>query len=160
MENTKISVKEVFDPIRQDIRQKTGKKKKVYATLSDYVCSRCGEKVSEFSNKEIGECPVCKSTSFHEVQRFSSDTVSEVMNRQLLYIALDGMEFTDKLACEAYNSYLIGNTVEADKCPQCGALHLVQNVDRTRCENCGLSSQYFKRGFLKRPSTPSILTSS
>lgn len=144
----------LIDPMHQKVVQRKSPKK--YDSVSDYVCTKCGESATKFTKGKAQKCSLCGGNSFKETMRFSSDAVSEVLNRQLLYVAVDGMEFTDRLACEAYNQYLIGNQVEAEKCPQCGALYMVANPDRKRCENCGLSVEYFKRGFLKRPGNTNV----
>lgn len=139
---------EVFDSVRTEVRQ--GEAKHQVAGIDDVVCKKCGNADSVFTGDKVKKCSQCGGTEWHTVMRFEADEVNSVLGRQLVFIALDGKEFDNRLYCEAYNSYLMGNTVEADKCPQCGALYLVKDENRKRCDVCGLSAEYFRRGTMKK----------
>ncbi len=138
-----------FDPVRHRIGTKIVGRVKAYPLIT-FACKFCNDEQSIFEGKPgknnvlPEKCENCgQGDCFVESSRDNSSTMDDILNREMVFIALDGREFLDRLECERHNGYIIGDKVEAYKCSKCGALHL------EKVSSCDCGSTDFTLGKLE-----------
>jgi hypothetical protein len=131
----------------EHIRQRIGQKvigRMVPYPMINYACKFCKADFSLFEGKAgknnvlPDKCENCRQPDcWEEKSRTPTSTIDDIINREIVYIAIDGKEFRDRLECDTHNRYIVGDRVEAYKCEKCGALHL-ENVSSCSCGSTDL----------------------
>lgn len=132
-------VVEVLELAREQMTQKQGSDRVKAWPVEEYACAKCGLRMNGLAGGgHPATCPRCMGIDMTLTDRIEADLVESVVNRKLMFAAVDGTTYEDPMEAGTRSKELLGDADYAYRCPVCKKVYL----ERQKCCVSDVDLQY------------------